>query len=280
MSSTRRLIRHNRENFPVASWILPRRMRAPVMHFYRFAREADDIADDPQLAAEEKLARLEAVDRALVTGDPGALPDWAASYADDIAAGRAPLEPGRDLLVAFCRDAWKTRYADMGELWDYCRYSAAPVGRAVLAIGREEQADLRASDALCHVLQILNHIQDIGEDYRRLDRIYLPQDWLREEGVADMAALGAEKLSPALRRVVDRVLAAAEAELARAEPLAASVRSKRLRLEIRWIEELAWRLLARLREGDMLAAKVKLSPLEVLGCFRRACWRREGREDG
>ncbi len=148
------------------------------MHaFYRFARNADDIADSPVLSADEKIRRLDRM-AAILDGDPGGAPG---SDSPAAAAMRASLaETGltaqhcHDVLRAFRQDAVKLRYRDWDDLMEYCRYSAAPVGRQLLDLHGEGRHTWPASDALCAALQVLNHLQDCAADYRDLDRVYIP----------------------------------------------------------------------------------------------------------
>jgi len=164
------------ESFPVASWLLPPSKRADIMAFYRFARAADDIADHPSLPSDEKLRLLDQME--------GRLPP-------------AGAEHTAALLIAFRQDASKARYADWGELMGYCQHSAAPVGRFLLDLFGEDRTLWSRSDALCAALQVLNHVQDCGKDYRALDRLYLPQDWLDADGVTpDMAVMREEIFGP------------------------------------------------------------------------------------
>ncbi len=190
---------HNDENFPVASFIIEARHRPAVMAFYRFARTADDIADHPTAAALEKLRLLEEM-RSALQGDNDVNQEGAAL--------RAVLQPrglttqhGLDLLEAFRRDVAKRRYDTWDELMDYCRYSAAPVGRVMLDIHGEPRTTWPASDALCAALQLINHLQDCGKDYRALDRVYLPEADLAAAG-ARADELSATRASPALRAVI------------------------------------------------------------------------------
>jgi squalene synthase HpnC len=186
---------HRDENFPVASALIAPAHRPAVLAFYDFVRAADDIADSPDLSPDEKLARLERFEAALLGQDDGiavATPLRAALTARKLSARHA-----LDLLYAFRMDATKTRYADFDELMHYCAYSAAPVGRFVLEVHGESETTWPANDALCSALQIINHIQDCGADYRKLDRVYIPQDAMAKQG-ADVAALGADTATPAL----------------------------------------------------------------------------------
>ncbi len=168
------------ENFPVASWLLPKRLRRPVEAIYRFARSADDIADEGDAAPDERLAQLAAYRRALDRIEHGETPDDPvfAPLAEAIRRHDIPLAPLRDLLSAFEQDVSKTRYASFGELMDYCRRSANPVGRLMMHLyGDDDPRHLACSDAICSSLQLINFLQDIAPDYRK-GRLYLPQDEL------------------------------------------------------------------------------------------------------
>ena len=166
------------ENFPVGSLLLPRRFRRPVALIYRFAREADDFADEGDLPAEERLARLAAFRREigrLEAGHPPALP-WFVELGEVMREYRLPADAFRDLLSAFAQDVTKTRYANFGEVLEYCRRSANPVGRLLLHLdGSATPQNMAHSDAICSSLQLINFLQDIAVDYRK-GRIYLPQD--------------------------------------------------------------------------------------------------------
>src|SRR5262249_9136175 len=141
--------------------------------FYAFARNADDIADSSELTADEKVARLDTMEDVLLgkrdTGSPSGM-KLRASLAETGVTARH----SQDLLIAFRRDATKLRYADWGEPYDYCRYSAMPVGRHVLDLHGEDRTTYAPSDALCTSLQVLNHLQDCVKDLAALDRCYLP----------------------------------------------------------------------------------------------------------
>ena len=243
------------ENFPVGSLLLRRDLRPHVMRFYAFARAADDVADDPALPPAERLRRLDAFEAALA-GGPG--PAEGAALRRSLAETGVSDAHARGLLTAFRRDATEGRCADWAALADYCAHSAHPVGRHMLDLHGEGPGARDPSDALTAALQILNHLQDLGPDRRRLDRVYLPLDWMAEAG-APLADLDAGAASPALRSVIDRALDACDDLLARAAPLPRRVRSPRLAGECAAIGRLARRLAARLRRSDPLAARVSLS---------------------
>ncbi len=243
------------ENFPVASLILPAALRPAVFAFYDFARAADDIADHPTLSPHDKLARLAVMDeQASLLGEPSAT-------------------HARALLAAFRRDALNPPCQSWDDLVDYCRHSAMPVGRFLCDLHGEDRAIVfPASDALCAVLQILNHLQDCRKDWIGLSRLYIPADWLAEEGL-NPQALCEERSTPALRRVFDRLLDATDTLLAQAFLLPRQIRHRRLRLEAAVIVSIAKRLSALLRRRDPLAEPVRLSRFSTLSCALPGLWR-------
>src|SRR3954447_22008171 len=177
------------ENFPVGSWLIRRDLRAHVHAFYRFARNADDIADSPVLSADEKIRRLDRMGAILDGdaggdrgGDRGSESPAASAMRASLAATGVTAQHCHDILHAFRQDAAKLRYRDWDDLMDYCRYSASPVGRQLLDLHGEDGDTWPASDALCSALQVLNHLQYCADDYRDLDRVYLPLDDLASQG--------------------------------------------------------------------------------------------------
>ena len=246
------------ENFPVGSFLLPKRLRPKVAIFYAYARAIDDIADNPALDPEDKVARLDGFDRALrgETDDP--------AYAKAHRIRETMAETGqvirhcRDLLIAFKQDAVKSRYDDWDDLMNYCRHSAAPVGRFLIDLHGGPDSAWPAADVLCNALQIINHLQDCADDYRNLDRVYLPGDWMAAEG-ARVVELRAAAMTPGLLRVKDRCLDGVDALLEEARPLMPALRSRRLALESAAIHALARTLSKRLRAGDPVAARIELS---------------------
>lgn len=175
------------ENFPVGSILLPRRVRRAVHAIYRFARSADDIADEGDLPAAERLARLDAYRAELNRIEAGQAPQTPlfVELAAAIRRHDLPLQPFRDLLDAFGQDVVKTRYADVGEVIAYCRRSANPVGRLMLHLfGETDPQSLARSDGICTALQLINFLQDVEIDWRK-DRVYLPQDELAKYRVSE-----------------------------------------------------------------------------------------------
>ena len=235
---------HKDENFPVASFILKPAHRAPIMTLYRFARVADDVADHATVSPEQKLAVLDAM-QATLAGDSDENPESLALRRTLVERGLS-AEHGLDLLRAFKQDAVKTRYADWGELMDYCRYSASPVGRFVLDVHGESRNLWPANDALCTALQVINHLQDCAEDYREIDRVYLPQDELARAGT-EVAALSAPRASPGLRSVIQDMARRTAELLDHSRPFASRIRDGRLAYEVALIQRLAESLTKRLK---------------------------------
>lgn len=256
------------ENFPVASRLLPARVRPHVMAFYAFARAADDIADTPGFSPDEKRDILQLWSQQLDAGG------------EDICRPVADLrqslkETGvrtihaQDLLRAFLRDVENPRTASWEDLMGYCRLSAAPVGRYLIDLmdggaAHGEDAAYAASDALCAALQVLNHIQDVKDDHAHLARVYVPADWMAEAGVSE-ADLGRDQVTPELRTVLDRMLDGVEALLVEAKPLPGQIRTKALAREAGGILAIAWRLARTLRHKDPLAGRIVLpKPMAAL----------------
>lgn len=168
------------ENFPVASILLPKRLRQSVEAIYAFARSADDIADEGTALPAARLAHLGEYCIYLDEIERGQIPEQPLFnlLAHQIRQHNIPLQPFRDLLSAFMQDVEKTRYANLGEVIDYCRRSANPIGRLMLHLyGENDPRNLAYSDAICSSLQLINFLQDVAVDYRK-NRIYLPQDEL------------------------------------------------------------------------------------------------------
>ena len=201
---------------------------------------------------------------AVLVGDAQQGSPSASRLRDSLAQTGVPARHSLDLLRAFRQDATKRRYADWGELLEYCTFSAMPVGRHVLDL-HGEAADTHApSDALCAALQVLNHLQDCAADLEALDRCYIPLDMLAAAGL-DVGAVRAQAASAGFRQVLDRMLDATQGLNQDAAALPGRVRDRRLRVETAVIVGLAQRLTLRLRRGDPLARRVKLRRGDVVG---------------
>jgi squalene synthase HpnC len=243
------------ENFPVAALLAPR-FRAPVLAFYDFVRAADDVADHPHLPPDKKLELLDAMGDAL-TGN-GAPEPVAEPLRRALAEHRVTPQHALDLLDAFRLDVTKTRYRDWDDLIGYCRLSAMPVGRYVLDLHGEDRATWAANDKLCAALQIVNHLQDCGKDYRDLDRVYLPADVLAAHD-ADISMLGQARAPGPLRGALLELAERTQKLLAESAVFPRQVRNLRLAMNVAAIQRLAEKLTDGLLLRDPLSEKVHAS---------------------
>lgn len=238
------------ENFPVASFLLPPRLREPVAAIYAFARSADDFADEGNLAPAERLARLDAYRRELDAIEAGRPTDHPVfrRLRPQVGAHGLPLQLFRDLLDAFSQDVTKTRYADFAELMDYCRRSADPVGRLLLRLFRADgEENLRRSDRICSSLQLINHWQDVAVDWEK-GRVYLPAEDLARFGV-DEAAISEGRCNGAWRALMAFQVERARAMMREGAPLAAGLPG-RMGLELRAIVAGGLRILEKIEVVD------------------------------
>ena len=241
------------ENFPVASLLIAPRHRRIILAFYRFVREADDVADHSQASPKEKLRLLDEMRGTLIgEGDVFAS---AVRLRHLLAERRLTPQHALDLVEAFRRDVTKLRYRDWDDLIDYCSVSAMPVGRFVLDVHGESRSLWPLNDALCAALQIINHLQDCAADYRNLNRVYIPLDAFAAAGAAPEMLKGASA-SPELRTAIRRVAAQNQNLLNRAGLFASSIRDRRLSLEVGVIYRLARDLNQRLLDRDPLSERV------------------------
>ena len=252
---------HRDENFPVASWIIHPRHRALILAFYNFVRTADDIADHATLAADEKLRYLDLLEAEL-TGNGGSQKE-AVNLRHALAARAMSPRHALDVLIAFRMDVSMLRYENWDEVIHYCRYSAMPVGRFMLDVHGESTSTWTASDALCAGLQINNHLQDCGKDFRELNRVYLPRDALAANG-ATVEQLGLSQSPPAMLQCLQALAARNQALLDEGKPLGAEVRDFRLGVDIAVIQAYADRIVRLLKVRDPLRERVHLNKFELL----------------
>jgi squalene synthase HpnC len=252
---------HRDENFPVASWIIHPRHRALILAFYNFVRTADDIADHANLPEREKLDLLELLEAELL--GRGDSQKEAVTLRQALAERAMSPRHALDVLIAFRMDVTKLRYETWDEVIHYCRYSAMPVGRFVLDVHGESTSTWVASDALCAGLQINNHLQDCGKDYRNLNRVYLPRDALAAAG-ASVESLGEARAPAPLLRCLHSLAVRNEALLDEGKSLGAAVRDFRLGLEISVIQAFADRIVSLLKVRDPLSQRVHLNAVELL----------------
>lgn len=251
------------ENFPVASILLPARLRRPVEVIYAFARTADDFADEGHAPAAQRLASLDAYRKELDRIERGEVPGSPlfASLARVIAEFDLPTRPFRDLLDAFSQDVVKARYADFAEVLDYCRRSANPVGLLMLHLyGQATPANVARSDSICTALQLVNFWQDVAIDWRK-DRVYLPADDCARFGVTE-AHISSQRTDAAWRALIAFQVARSRSMLHSGAPLALALPG-RIGWEIRMILQGGLRILEKIDQvrGDVFRRR------PVLGAF-------------
>lgn len=257
------------ENFPVASWLLPAHLRAAVRALYRFARTADDIADEGDDPAPLRLARLAGLAAQLDAIEAGRDNDWP-DLAEAVARHALPVAPLRDLLSAFAQDVTVHRYADYAALLDYCRRSANPIGRLLLRLyGRSDPALTALSDAICTGLQLTNFWQDVAVDFAK-GRIYLPATELQRFGVS-AEAIAAARVDAAWRALMAAQTARARAMLESGAPLARAL-GGRIGMELRLVVQGGLRILERIDAvgGDVFRRRPALGAGDWLCMGMRA----------
>ncbi len=254
------------ENFPVGRLISPT-LRPQVLAYYRAAREADDIADNPDLRQEQKLQRLDEAEKAFFACDGGAAGDLGRLFTAENLDSRLYT----DLLEAFRRDARGINIEIWEQLLDYCRYSAAPVGRFMLAIHNENPATYLPAETLCTVLQITNHLRDLKSDACNLRRCYLPQKLMRQYGVAE-SDLCLDKASIPLRLLITDITGRLKAMLKDAAVISRLVRSRRLKGELGVIFSLTNSMLKKIEKGDVIARPPRLNAADWGRAFGAGIW--------
>jgi squalene synthase HpnC len=245
------------ENFPVASLLVPARYRSAVVAIYRFARAADDIADEGDAPAATRLASLDAFQRGLDAIERGETPADApfAALAPEVRAHRLPIPLFRDLLSAFAQDVRVGRYETFDDVLDYCRRSANPVGRLLLAMyGVDDDAALAESDAICTALQLANFWQDVAIDWRH-GRVYLPLEDLARFDVSP-ASIANRVCDARWTRLMAFETARTRGLFVRGRPLASRM-PWRLGLELRAVVAGGMRVLERIDavRGDVFTRR-------------------------
>jgi phytoene synthase len=275
-----RLARSHYENFPVASRLLPARMRPHIAAIYAFARIADDMADEGDRPAAERIADLDAWDACLNAAALGAV-DRGEPQADVFLALRhtietcaLPVQLLHHLVSAFRQDVTVTRYGTWDDLMDYCRRSANPVGRLVLRVAGYDRADLdAASDAVCTALQLTNFWQDLEIDWIK-GRVYVPGAVLASAG-ARTDDLSARRITPEWRAALDEVTARTRALFRAGRPVCDAV-GGRLGLELRATWMGGRRILDKLEAAgfDVFTHRPTLTAADAPGILWRALtWR-------
>jgi len=264
------------ENFPVASILLPKRLRKPVAAIYHFARAADDIADEGEASDQERLQQLDDFRNELthIANHETPLSPLFQNLAAEIHQHALPIQPFHDLLDAFSQDVTKKRYANFDELLDYCSHSANPVGTLLLHLYDEATpVNIAYSDAICTALQLINLWQDIEKDYA-IGRIYLPQDELAQFNV-DETRIAQDIVNDAWRKLMKFQIDRARTLMISGKPLG-SILTGRIGLEMRMIIAGGLRILDKLERAqyDMFRHRPVLKPFDwVIMLFNSAPYR-------
>jgi hydroxysqualene synthase len=255
-----RVTKQHYENFPVASLLSPAALRPAVMALYRFARVADDLADEGDADAAQRHADLAAYRAALQAvldgrADGSRWPEVFASLALTIRAQALPAQWLHALLDAFAQDVRNPLYADRAELLDYCARSANPVGRLLLHLYRVGDAlSLRQSDAICTALQLINFWQDLSVDLPR-GRVYVPLADLQRHGL-DLTRLLRPADDAALRALVRDLVQWAAALMAEGAPLALRLPG-RMGWELRLVVQGGLRILEKIAAMDFASVRAR-----------------------
>jgi squalene synthase HpnC len=262
------------ENFPVASLLLPRHLRHPIEVIYAFARSADDFADEGARTHAERFALLDGYASELnkIAANTPTEHALFRELGEVIKSHRLPISLFHDLLDAFKQDITKTRYANFGELMDYCRRSADPIGRLLLHLNAAVSPQhLQWSDAICSALQLINHWQDVAIDWRKNDggRVYLPQDEMAKFGISEQD-IAAHRDSEAWQKLMAFQCARARTLLQSGAPLTSAL-CGRFGAELRLIVAGGARILDKIDavRGDVFHHRPTLNKLDWLTLLPR-----------
>ena len=252
------------ENFPVASILMPKRLRKPVAAIYHFARAADDIADEGETSNPERLRQLDGfrAELARIARNEIPLTPLFQNLATEVHQHALPMQPFYDLLDAFSQDVVQKRYANFDDLLSYCRRSANPVGTLLLHLyGDATPVNIAYSDAICTSLQLINFWQDVAKDYA-IGRIYLPLDEIAKYGVSE-AQIAQGISGDAWRELMQFQVYRARTMMLSGKPLG-SILTGRIGLEMRMIIEGGLRILAKLENAqyDMFRHRPVLKPFD------------------
>jgi squalene synthase HpnC len=269
-------VRNHYENFPVASRLLPKRLRLPIAAIYAFARNADDFADEDQLAPDERIKRLDdyrdklgMLQRGESVEDPVFI-----ALNDTIKRHQLPWQLFYDLLDAFTQDVTKIKYENFKEVMDYCRLSANPVGRLLLHLHNEASPqNLAWSDNICSALQLINHWQDFGQDYHENNRVYLPVDEMKKCGVTE-DHLRELRTDDAMRKLVQLQIDRSRKMMLSGKPLGHALRG-RFGFEIRLIIQGGLAILNALEhQNNDVFSRPRLSRKDWIAMSWKACWKK------
>ncbi len=255
----------HQENFPVGMMMFNRNIRKIVSDYYRFARYADDIADNPHLKPQNKVDKLYELEE-IFTGQKsykGQKLKFVQTLKDEFAKHNLSPDLATDLLIAFRKDSLGFDYQTWGQLVDYCKYSAAPVGKFMLAVHQENPSTYLPATSLCVALQIVNHVQDLKYDVSLLKRLYLPAEIMKkyhlrtEDLVQDKSSISVQK---AVKHIMEKTLGLVK----EGSILPELIKSLSLRIEVCIILSLTNIMIKKILKGDILAREIKLSGFDWL----------------
>lgn len=255
----------HQENFPVGMMMFNRNIRKIVSDYYRFARYADDIADNPHLKPQNKVDKLYELEE-IFTGQKsykGQKLKFVQTLKDEFAKHNLSADLATDLLIAFRKDSLGFDYQTWGQLVDYCKYSAAPVGKFMLAVHQENPSTYLPATSLCVALQIVNHVQDLKYDVSLLKRLYLPAEIMKkyhlrtEDLVQDKSSISVQK---AVNHIMEKTLGLVK----EGSILPELIKSLSLRIEVCIILSLTNIMIKKILKGDILAREIKLSGFDWL----------------
>ena len=255
----------HQENFPVGMMMFNKNIRQIVADYYRFARYADDIADNPHIKPQVKVDRLYELEE-IFTGQrsyKGQKLKFVQTLKDEFAARHLAPSLATDLLIAFRKDSLGFDYQTWGQLVDYCKYSAAPVGKFMLAVHQENPSTYLPATSLCVALQIVNHVQDIKYDVSLLKRLYIPAEIMKKYHLR-MEDLTQNKSSVSLQRAVEHIMEKTLGLVKEGSILPELIKSLSLRMEVCIILSLTNIMIKKILKGDVLAQEIKLSGLDWL----------------
>ena len=261
------------ENFPVSSFLISKRFKKHIKNLYLFARNADDIADNSFLESSKKKKILLQFDE-IIKSKTKTEYIFLNNLIDTLNETQVSSEYPRNLLKAFLQDSSKVKYDNWGQLIDYCNKSASPVGRFVVNLHLEHKRNsstimkkiYRGCDDLCNSLQVLNHIQDCKEDFLKLNRVYIPSIYFKEENL-EVGMMLDERNRDKILRVLSKCLFKVENLLDDSRQNIKLIKDNSLRKETFVIFNIAKKLTELLKKEDPIKKKVKLSRIDLIFCF-------------
>ena len=259
----------HQENFPVGMMMINRELRRLVSDYYTFARYADDIADNPHLKPQNKVEKLYELEE-IFTGQKtykGQKLKFVQSLKFEFEKHNLSPSLATDLLIAFRKDSLGFDYQTWGQLVDYCKYSAAPVGKFMLAIHNEHPSTYLPATSLCVALQIVNHVQDLKYDISLLKRLYLPADIMQKFHLRKEDLLQ-NKSSLSLNKAKEYIMEKTQGLVKEGSLLPELIHNTCLRIEVCIILSLTNIMIRKILKGDILAQEIKLSHFDwIKGIF-------------